>query len=123
MDTPNKAGPVIQAYADKFLAVLTRIAVALETPISVDQAVARVMPYTVTESPAPPVSQSVNLAEVAGIPEPPIPYDTVRKAVMAFQDVKGALAAQNVLKSFGARYIMDLKAHPEKFADVLAALQ
>src|ERR1700688_1698744 len=39
-----------------------------------------------------------------------IPYDSVRKALLHFQDTKGAQAAQNVLKSFGVKYIMELKA-------------
>jgi hypothetical protein len=52
-----------------------------------------------------------------------IPYDTVRQAMLKFQDARGAHAAQTVLKSFGVKYIMELKAMPERYGDVLAALQ
>jgi len=116
--TPNPAAAAkVIDYADRFLAVLERIAVALEGKVIVKHA------------PVAPVSTPAAASPTSAPPSSPvaaqesISYDTVRKAVMAFQDAKGVHAASNVLKSFGAQYIMDLKAHPEKFADVLKALQ
>src|ERR1700722_1519071 len=127
MDTPTpKAGAEVKAYADKFLAVLERIAVALETliaepggfvpePLSTPEA-GRTLDTRVS-------GMDPGHADPGSAPLPVIPYDEVRKAVMAYGDAKGAHAAKDVLKLFGANYLMDLMARPEKYADVLAALK
>lgn len=51
-----------------------------------------------------------------------IPYDRVRAAILAYQDAKGEHATKAVLKQFGAKYIMDLKADPAQYGAVLEAL-
>jgi hypothetical protein len=118
MSTPNTAAQAtVKEYADRFLAVLERIAVALEGQL--------VPSYS--RDPAPVSTPDADPPPDASVPsvvaQASISYDTVRAAIMRFQDQKGATAAQNVLKSFGAKYILDLKKSPEKYADVLAALQ
>ena len=119
MDTATtKAGAEVKAYAEKFLAVLERIAVALETLIAEPGGFVP-EPLSTSEAGAPPGAAVAAPVAAQGS----IPYDEVRKAVMAYGDAKGAQAAKDVLKLFGANYLMDLKARPEKYADVLAALK
>jgi hypothetical protein len=107
--------PVVKDYADRFLFALERIADALEGK-SVQK---HTQPLSTPAAGTTPDATSKPSVAAQGS----ISYDEVRAAVMAFQDRQGAAAAQNVLKSFGARYILDLKAHPEKYAEVLAALR
>jgi hypothetical protein len=125
MDTP-KTGAEVKAYADKFLAVLERIAVALEKIEVVHDN--PLMMLSAAMSAQPPSTPEAGRTPDAAVAAPvaaqgSIPYDEVRKAVMAYGDAKGAQAAKDVLKLFGANYLMDLKARPEKYADVLAALK
>lgn len=106
------------------LAVLDRIAVAMETQ---DQG------HTTTDEarltrPVPPSTTILNespteRAVLGAVITPGIPYDTVRAAVMAYQDAKGAHAAQSVLKQFGVKYLTELKADPSRYQAVLDALQ
>lgn len=62
-------------------------------------------------------------AIAAAMNEPAIPYDTVRATINSYADAHGEHAAQTIIKRFGATYIKDLKAHPERYAEVLEALK
>jgi len=50
-----------------------------------------------------------------------IPYATLKDAVFAYQDTHGYGAAETLLKSFGAKFIKDLK--PEQYGAVMEALK
>jgi hypothetical protein len=115
MSEPNAANiQAVKDYASKLLAVLERIAAALEgkTSPSPQTSVATGL----TENAAPRAAAVIDLVTQ-------IPYDTVRKAVLAYQDAKGVHAAQEVLKGFGVKYINELKARPERYQEVLDKLK
>lgn len=123
MSTPPAAAQ-IKVYVDRLLEILERIATALEQQrvaaiYAAQNAAAPLSPPVAATSPVPPepAPDAPSPAQEA------ISYDQVRQAVLKYQDVKGIKAAQDVLKAFGARYIMDLKARPEAYADVLKALK
>jgi hypothetical protein len=105
--------PVVKDYADRFLFALERIADALEGK-SVQK---HTKPLSTPEAVVPPGADKSSVAAQGSNS-----YDDVRKAVMAYQDAKGARAALDVLRTFGANYILDLKKTPEKYGEVLKAL-
>jgi hypothetical protein len=109
------SGELIKAYADRFLAVLERIAVALET---------KNRGYTTTDWPKETRFDATDSNTPPPLEVGPVvAYDTVREALLAYQDTHGGNAAKEVLKAFGVKYITDLKATPERYADILKALQ
>jgi hypothetical protein len=116
--------PSLASYLDRLLAVLDRIAIAIEaqnrghTTTDFPLEARRVPPSTTLLNDSPTESAVLGSAGTPGIP-----YDTVRAAVMAYQDAKGAHAAQSVLKEFGAKYITELKADPSRYQAVLDALK
>jgi hypothetical protein len=60
---------------------------------------------------------------MAGGSGAPIAYEMINKAVLGYSDRYGQAAAIELLKRFGAKIIKDLKANPEKYAEVLEAIQ
>jgi hypothetical protein len=117
----SSGAALLQQYADRLLALLERIALALEAPDTDAKIRAGLRELAHPSAPAPtadsPATQSPARAPV------PIPYEAVRGAVMAYQEAKGPYAAQLALKTFGVKYIHELKAMPERYSEVLAALQ
>ena len=125
--------PIIEiAYA------LNRIAKALEESAKLHRETVEILhsrpqPAAALEgktSPSPQTSVATGLTENAAPRAAAvidlvtqIPYDTVRKAVLAYQDAKGVHAAQEVLKGFGVKYINELKARPERYQEVLDKLK
>jgi hypothetical protein len=105
---------------DRLVAGLERIAVALErsTPISTVKLDTNNQP--ITTAMLTPIMDPVTLTDVAG---PVIAYDTVRLAVLTYSDTHGTVAAEAILKRFGAKYIKDLKADPSQYGAVLDALK
>ena len=58
---------------------------------------------------------------MAGGSGAPISYEMINKAVLGYSDKFGQAAAIELLKRYDAKIIKDLKAHPEKYAEILDA--
>jgi hypothetical protein len=103
-------------YVEKALALLERIAVAVEHGAVTQRDRVGAQPATVSpvvgSNPASSTTSSSSIAEPT--------YDKVKKAVFAYQDKHGQPAAITLLKEFGAKYISELK--PEQYAGVMAKL-
>jgi hypothetical protein len=56
-------------------------------------------------------------------PDTSIAYEAINKAVLGYSDRYGQAAAIELLKRFGAKIIKDLKANPDKYAEVLEAIE
>ena len=114
--TPNQVAQFLPAF-ERIATSLDQILLLLAHPL-------REVPADATaHTHAEPTRAPVTVATAPTAAQESIPYDTVRVAVNAYADAHGEHAAQAVIKSFGATYIKDLKATPEKYADVLAALK
>jgi hypothetical protein len=130
MDT--KVNADIKSYADRFLSALERIAAALEkqarstaySPTVITGHEIAAVNLTPAELKSGneffPGTDKIAAAMNAAVP---IPYESVRIAILAYSDAKGATAAEAVLKRFGAKYIKDLKADPTQYQAVLDSLK
>ena len=97
-------------YLDKALAVLERIALALESKVIVKHA-------TAAQTPQPPATR----------PEPEAPgtpaavatytYDQICDVINGYADRHGQQDAKKLLLTFGATYIKQLR--PEQYPDVM----
>ena len=106
-------------YLDKALAVLERIALALESKVIVKHATAAQTPQWPTDG--------VILSPPAARPEPEAPgtpaavatytYDQICDAINGYADRHGQQDAKKLLLTFGATYIKQLK--PEQYPDVM----
>lgn len=109
---------------DKVNALLERIAIALETMALINAYPPVVFNSAPPLSPPSPPAPDANPTPASAAPvAAAIPYDTIRLAILSYSDTKGAAAAEMVLKRFGAKYIKDLKAAPERYGEVLEALK
>lgn len=134
---PSIDHAAVRIYADRFASALERIGAALErrnTLTEMSNMINNPPPLSANDlakTHAAPAAEAHTLAAASAAPRAAavidlvtqIPYDTVRKAVLAYQDAKGVHAAQEVLKGFGVKYINELKARPERYQEVLDKLK
>lgn len=97
-------------YIEKALALLERIASALEK-----------LTGTARETPQPTPPPSGFETAPPGTPRavPPFTYDEVVEAINGYADAHGHKAAKDLLTSFNVTYIKQLR--PEQYPDVMKA--
>lgn len=105
--------------------VFERMAKALERLADAAESVGKRQPVAPAESPShqqpAPVTVKAGFDSQPGAAVGGITYETINKAILGYSDKFGQAAAIELLKRFDAKIIKDLKAHPEKYAEILDA--